>query len=400
MLCLWCALILETTLASVARVPVVGPSDYPTQTNLTSAPGSTESSELVHAWSDFKAQFAKTYATASEEDAHRAAFSVEMDRLAALSSPTQGLTAFSDVLSDEAFATRWLGRKDPAPRLEAVRRWDGTCYACVRFPHLGGRGAPPASFDWRDHGAVTAVKTQNCGDCYAFGTTGDVEGVWFLAGHPLVSLSEEAIVDCCFEDEGIMKCAGCAGGNQENVFDWIVQKGGIDSEATYPYVVPKRKPHPSNCRRDLLTNASFAAKIGGWYQVAKGAADEDKIAEALLKAGPITVGIDAITAKLKAYTGGVHAPEECKHWKKLNHAVLIVGYGTDGGVPYWTVKNSWGEEFGEDGYFRLKRGENLCGIAEDAVHSMPPNASSVPSSAKSSVPSSAKSTVEYFFGSA
>ena len=89
------------------------------------------------------------------------------------------------------------------------------------------------------------------------------------------------------------------------------------------------------------------------------------------KVGPITVGLDATTAKLKAYTGGVHAPAACKDWVRLDHAVLIVGYGVDGGVPYWRVKNSWGDDWGEGGYFRIKRGVNMCGIAMDAVHSKP-----------------------------
>ena len=237
---------------------------------------------LEREWDAFKGRFGKRYASEEEEARHRDAFGRELRRVTSSAEGTQGINKFSDSLSDEEFSRRWLGRVDKASTGTPTRRWDGTCYACGRYPHFAV--TPPADrFDWTEHGAVTPVKKQNCGDCYAFGTTGDIEGVWFLAGHPLVSLSEEAIVDCCFEDEGILQCAGCAGGNQENVFDWIVSKGGINSEKTYPYTVAPKHGHPSNCRRDLLTNSSFSATISGWYQVSKGASEEDHILEQLQK---------------------------------------------------------------------------------------------------------------------
>merc|ERR1719506_825780 len=117
--------------------------------------------------------------------------------------------------------------------------------------------------------------------------------MWFLAGHPLTSLSEEQIVDCCFEDMSILDCAGCSGGEPGKVLDWLIGLGGIDSEATYPYVVPKRQPHPADCRHDIVSNSSFAAKVGGWHWVSHGAAEEGQIAAQLPKVGPIQIAIDA-----------------------------------------------------------------------------------------------------------
>ena len=91
--------------------------------------------------------------------------------------------------------------------------------------------------DWRAKGAVTGVKNQGaCGSCWSFGATGTMEGAWKLAGHDLVSLSEQQLVDCSGE--------GCSGGNPGHAIQYAVNNHGIDSERDYPYTA-----HNGKCRR-------------------------------------------------------------------------------------------------------------------------------------------------------
>ena len=100
----------------------------------------------------------------------------------------------------------------------------------------------------------------------------------------------------------------------------------------------------------------FAVEVASWKAIST---DEAEIAAALAATGPLSVVLNA--QKLQFYKKRVYSPMLCSK-DKLDHAVLAVGYGTDDGKDYWTVKNSWGAKWGEDGYFRIKRGDGTCGI--------------------------------------
>ena len=117
---------------------------------------------------------------------------------------------------------------------------------------------------------------------------------------------------------------------------------------------------------DAELKANVQATISSWSQVSSRASQEDNILPALTKSGPLTIGINA--GNMQLYTGGVADPKSCPA-SGVDHAVLIVGYGTDAGSPYWKIKNSWGTSWGEDGYYRIVEGSNACGVATDVVHS-------------------------------
>jgi hypothetical protein len=336
-------------------------------------------SDSLAAFRRFKVDYRIEYPTVAEENARFKVFKENLrENLDKFSSTTHGVTKFSD-LTDDEFSRQFLGLRRSQSSWEKIRFWDGeSCPACSRYPehrHL----TLSDEIDWTVKGAVTSVKTQNCGDCYAFGSTGDIEGAWFLGGHDLQQLSEEQIIDCCYEDAGLLQCAGCSGGEPHSVFDWLLkyENGGICDETTYPYVV-KPPPHgtPSDCQRSVIQNSTFSAKISGWYWVSKGGKEDGGVdsggelnmTKALPKVGPFVIGIDAIGAKMKAYKGGIAEPD-CKPNSTLNHAMLVVGYGTENGKDYWKIKNSWGVDWGEEGYYRVIRGKNACGLANDVVHS-------------------------------
>jgi cathepsin F len=268
-----------------------------------------------------------------------------------------GVTKFMD-LSPEEFKATYLKAR---PSNKTATAGDGECTACVRFPeHQQLRDDPPAAFDWTTKGAVTPVKDQGqCGSCWSFGTMGDIEGTWFLAKNDLVSLSEQELVSCDSAGED----QGCNGGLQEDAFQYVISKGGLVGESDYPYV--SGGGNTGKCDSSKAGGA-VKATISSWSQVSKSKAEEGNIKTALIASGPITIGINA--GHMQTYRSGVDNPLICLA-AMTDHAVLIVGYGTDGGSDYWKIKNSWATSWGEDGYYRIVSGKNKCGVATDAVHS-------------------------------
>jgi len=216
--------------------------------------------------------------------------------------------------------------------------------------------ALPDSFDWRAKGAVTGVKNQgDCGSCWSFSATGNMEGQWFLKGNTLVGLSEQNLVDCdhhCMEYQGESVCdAGCDGGLMPNAFAYVVGNGGIDSENSYPYL-----GEDSTC---AFNKSNVVATISNWTMIP---GNETQMAAYLVEHGPISIAVDAVSWQF--YVGGVWQDPWCG--TQLDHGVLIVGFDWEYNIigeytQYWIVKNSWGDFWGEDGYIYLERGSDSCG---------------------------------------
>ena len=195
--------------------------------------------------------------------------------------------------------------------------------------------------DWRQKGAVTPVKNKGqCGSCWAFSTTGAIEGAWFLHSGNLVSLSEQNLVDCDHE------CSGCSGGLMDYGFQYVIDHNGIDKESCYPY-----EARDDSCR---FSKSCIGATISSYQDVSSNDADALKAAVANQ---PISIGVYAIP--MQHYSSGV-ITEGCDGG--VDHGVLLVGYEVDGdGNGWWIVKNSWGPGWGEDGYCRFSmKGNTLC----------------------------------------
>ncbi|KAF8008064.1 hypothetical protein BT93_K1903 [Corymbia citriodora subsp. variegata] len=216
--------------------------------------------------------------------------------------------------------------------------------------------AVPSSMDWRKKGAVTPVKNQGqCGCCWAFSAVAAVEGINEITSGKLISLSEQELVDC---DVGGQD-QGCEGGWMDSAFQFV-EKHGLTTETNYPYVGTDGK-----C--NVKSKSNRAVNIKGYEDIPANSE------EALLKAvanQPISVAIDAGGFEFQFYTSGVFTGA-CG--TDLDHGVTAVGYGTsDDGTKFWLVKNSWGEEWGEEGYIRMQRDvsakEGLCGIAMKASY--------------------------------
>lgn len=211
---------------------------------------------------------------------------------------------------------------------------------------------PPAQsndIDWTTKGAVTPVKDQaQCGSCWAFSTTGSVEGAVAIKTGQLNSVSEQQLVDCA----GSSGNQGCNGGLMDDAFNWIVSHRGIGSEASYPYTA----------RDGQCKNVPSVSTIAGYKDVQQGS--EDALMSALNQQ-PVSIAIEADQSSFQFYKSGVfNGP--CG--QQLDHGVLLVGAGTDGGQDYWRVKNSWGASWGDHGFIRLARGKNMCGLANMASY--------------------------------
>jgi len=203
------------------------------------------------------------------------------------------------------------------------------------------------SLDWRVNGAVTPVKDQGqCGSCWAFSTTGSVEGANQLATGKLVVLSEQNLMDCSSNYGN----QGCDGGLMTNAYQYIIANKGLDTEQSYPYKMRKQ-----SC---LFSANNVGATISDYKNVPK---TEAQLLMFLTKQ-PVSVAIDASHRSFQLYQAGVYYEPSCSS-SALDHGVLAVGYGSEGVSDYWIVKNSWGPNWGNQGYIYMARNKNNnCGI--------------------------------------
>mmetsp|Transcript_22247 Transcript_22247/g.31151 ORF Transcript_22247/g.31151 Transcript_22247/m.31151 type:complete len:333 (-) Transcript_22247:118-1116(-) len=264
------------------------------------------------------------------------------------SSYTLKLNQFADLTWSE-FREHYLGASQNCSATQPRR----TSFAILTNKTAG----LPDSVDWRTKGVVTAVKNQgHCGSCWTFSTTGCLEAHHAIKTGKLVSLSEQNLIDCAqaFDNHG------CNGGLPSKAFEYVRYNGGLDTEDAYPYQGQDEK-----CR---FTTAGVGATVSSVVNITY--QDEQELQAAIANAGPVSIAYQ-VASDFRFYHSGVYDSDVCKSGPEdVNHAVLAVGYDTDAksGKDFWIVKNSWGTSFGIDGYFYIKRGSNMCGLADCASY--------------------------------
>ncbi|XP_033247876.1 cathepsin L1-like isoform X1 [Drosophila miranda] len=309
----------------------------------------------VQNFGDFLAQSGKNYLNAADKALHEGVFAARKNLVDAgndafakgASSYQLAVNAFSDLTKSE-FLSQLTGlRKSSQGASKAT--------ANRKQASVPAGASIPESFDWRQKGGVTSVKFQGtCGSCWAFATTGAIEGHIFRKTGTLPNLSEQNLVDCGTLEFGL---SGCDGGFQEYAMAFInEEQKGVSKADGYPYIDNK-----DTCK--YSKNLS-GAQITGFATIPP--KDETLMKKVIATLGPLACSLNGLETLLQ-YKSGIYSDEKCNE-DEPNHSVLVVGYGSEKGQDYWIVKNSWDKVWGEEGYFRLPRGNNFCGIALECTY--------------------------------
>lgn len=284
----------------------------------------------------------RTYSSLEELMVRREIYEANLNKIETHNSEghswTMGVNKFADLTADEfkaRFTGGYSGTKKHSKKTHGNFKQQGKDL--------------PASVDWRTAGAVTPVKNQQqCGSCWSFSSTGSIEGAWAITRGQLVSLSEQQLVDCSTAQGN----QGCNGGMMDYAFEYVLTNGGITTESAYPYTATG----PNNCS---AAGKPIAATISGYTDVTQ---NSDAALMAAVAKQPVSVAIEADQAAFQFYTSGVMSAA-CG--TNLDHGVLVVGYNS----AAWIVKNSWGPDWGDNGYIQLARGAaydpaGQCGILQ------------------------------------
>jgi len=342
-----------------------------------SALGLAASATVNQDWISYKARFGKTYANAAEESRRFAIFKENaafiarhnQDHAAGKESYTVGVNQFADLTNAE-FRSSHLAEMVEAPQIRLN-------YQCpVAFVDNGTPN--PAEVDWRSTNnpastqAVTSVKDQgSCGSCWSFGGAAAFESAMCLDGQQDCSswsgASEQQLVDCGGKDNtalGPYYDMACNGGWIDNALYYIQTTGYIDGYDNYPYVSGSTK-QAGNC---VASSDNSVGSISNCGATTKNS--ESELTTALAQVGAIGIAIDAGGIGFQLYSGGVYVSNSCSS-TRLNHAVTAVGYGNMDSQDYFTVKNSWGTAWGDNGYILMAANRNnQCGVAATPAYAI------------------------------
>jgi cathepsin F len=300
---------------------------------------------LTTAFQSFVGTYNKMYESQNEWEYRRQVFNATLELIAernAEGEAEHGINKFAD-LTREEFKKMYLGyngQRSSQPESDEILATMNT--------------SEVSSIDWRSKTPkiLTPVKDQQqCGSCWAFSATEQIETDCAMSTGKLLELSPQQIVSCDKTDDG------CQGGNTETAYAYVKKAGGLELATDYPYKSGKGKT--GKCKKP--SKSKEHCNIKGFTTVSKSNAGEKKMVTQI-QTSPISVCVDA--EKWQTYKKGVIGR---KCGSQLDHCVQAVGLNTDGNQAYWIVRNSWNTDWGENGYIYVAEGQDACGIAKDAT---------------------------------
>jgi len=295
-------------------------------------------SKLTDAFGLFMAKYSKSYDTVEEYAKRLGVFAKNVERVNKMNAEhiliggeaVFGVTPFSD-LTQEEFKMYYLGYK---PSNSSKN------YVTVKL-----EGPPANDVDWVRKGMVTPVKDQGrCGSCWAFSATAAIESYGAIRTSLGLRVLSAQQINSCDKRDG-----GCNGGNTETAYGYVQGAGGIELDSDYPYT--SGSGSTGTCH---FKSSKIETSISGYHSVSRG----EYNLESALNQGPASVCLAA--SSWQSYTGGIL--RSCDN--QVDHCVQATGYASD----YWVIRNSWSTQWGEEGFIRLARGQDLCKVADDVTY--------------------------------
>lgn len=350
-----------------------------------------EAASMDAAWAAFKETYGKQYKSDEEECAFRSNFEARIATLNTLNAANGeavfGVTKHADRPMDERAYYR--GRRPRSADSDSKRS------------HLGRvvlesavAGPLPEVVDWRNdtRGVVTPVKNQGqCGSCWAFSATEQIESQLVLAGSPAVELSPQQLASCVTDPAVETCCDGCGGGDPSAAYEYLIGASlstdglaGLAPEAYWPYaqsLTPDQTCEAPMCTKScdhdvarLSENYEFIgpyAVITGYGfaspECVTGDCATPDLSQLAARAAESPVSVCVNAEAWDDYVGGILTADACggSTADDIDHCVQLVGYNRNEG--YWILRNSWSSDWGEDGYIRLEFDQNTCGLANEAT---------------------------------
>lgn len=313
----------------------------------------------------WKGKFNKVYESPEETLLRRSIFKKNLDRIqkhnaAKTSSFWMGANKFAD-LTVEEYRNLYLSKNvkhiDTSAAMAQFQQEVDTELSAPLNPKN------PVALDWRNKNVVAEIKDQGqCGSCWTFSAVATMETANAIKTGLVVELSEQQILDC--SDTPQYGNQGCDGGDMRMALQYVLDVGFIESEYLYPY-----QENQGTC---MAAKNNRAASISGYFNVTTAC---DVCLENTVQNGTVSIGIDASQDSFQLYAGGVYDEPACSS-TDLDHGVAIVGYDSSQDPPYWIVKNSWGTDWGDNGYIYMQKAAtpsssdphyNMCGVSTEAT---------------------------------
>lgn len=313
--------------------------------------------ETEEQWGQFLQEYGRTYESQEEADQRYGVFLENLGHMenAKALNPKGifGVTKFFDLTTEE-FVQKYASNMTLEMAQEQLREMNVPLTHDVQSSDLGDDGvypvgtSYPAVFGWRMQGFyVTPVKNQQqCGSCWAFSATELLESAWAIKTKDLLILSAQMTLDCS-------GAGSCGGGYLSQALQWYTQ-AQVTEGKNYPYTAMD-----SYCQFPQGSVPAKSAKLASFSQVAPSNAP-DNMKAAISSTSPASFGIWGDMTILQSYQGGII--QNCGTVNNGGHAMVVTGYGSYGGAGIWHVRNSWGVDFGIQGYMMFDNTQNGCGI--------------------------------------